>query len=318
MSNLRNPNTSKRVRNSVIILIAALVVFSSVAIVQSNLLQWPLAAELQSLKGNQNSGQSNNSTSRTNSDSSIFVWAQAFIPISQSRNSSSSSMIFGKVPISGAAIKLFENATVSGVSPSSPRGRLNLKGVLVSSNSTNPLGQVRFVVPPGRYLVSMSSQYGNFSFNVLTQVHNTTELDILVNESSYAASYFEIQNQASPGMLLPWESTFLRINSNPLPTVSTNETVYLVFSFLNSSTTPCCSFGNLTLFSPQTVRSIVIGAFESPSQGTLWMQIQTNLILTNINNISGISVIVASTDYTIKEYPMPTQTTVNATSSNSA
>jgi hypothetical protein len=315
MPNPYNSSASRKARNSAIILIAALVVFSSIAIVQSNVLQWPLAAELQSLKGNNSGSSSNNSTLDTNSDSSIFVWANAYIPITQSHNSS---VIFGKIPIAGALVKLFENASTTGPGGAS-HGRLNLKGVLVNSNATNPTGQVRFRVPSGRYLVSLASQYGNFSVTVSTEAHNTTEVDLLVNESSYNTSYFEFQNQASPGMLLPWESTFLKIDSNPLPQISSNNTIYLVFSFPNSSTQNVTNTQgvpvNATVFlSPQAIRAQLVSVFELPLQGTLWLQVQTSLIVPNITNVSGIEIIVASTNYTIKQYPSNNQTNANATS----
>jgi hypothetical protein len=317
MSNYDNASASRTARNSVAIMIAALVVFSAFAIAQSNLLQWPLATELQNLSGNQNNGQTN-PTSNTNSDSSILVSAYAYIPSAIPQNAP---LVFEEFPIVRASVKVFQNVSSAGINPASPHGKVSLKGVLIRSDSTDVFGQVSFVLPSGSYFVSMTSQFGNLSVRVPTEPHNTTELDISINDSSYAATYFEIQNQASPGLLLPWESTYLRINSNPVPNVKVNESVYLKFSFTNSTSptvTTCsgafCTF-NSTIFFLQAKSAKLTSVFASPSQGTMWMQVQTNLDV-NITNISGIDVLVSSTAYSLKQYPMTNQTIANTTTTS--
>jgi hypothetical protein len=312
-------NASQRTRTSAAILIAALVVFSAIAIVQSNLLEWPLASELQSLEGHLNGSQTN-STSKNSPDSSILVSAIADLPSSSS--GPSQNLTTEILPIGGALVKLFSNASVSGSSPGSLQGRLNIRGVLIASSSTNAKGQIFFKVHSGRYLITLSSPVGNLSVFVLTAPKNTTEVDVRVNDTSYTASYYEVQESGTPGTLLPWENLFLRIDSKSLNSYNANESVYL--KFVNSpstanTTTTCtsstggvCSFNITTasIFPFQGMPVRVINEFGSSSQGTLWMQVQTNSIV-NITGISGIDILVSFSAYTLKEYPMSNESLTN-------
>ncbi|MDH2900293.1 MAG: hypothetical protein PXY39_04930 [archaeon] len=306
--------SAKRARTSAAILIAALIIFSSIAIIQSNLLQWPLSAEVHSLEGNRNNSQTNQSKN-VNSDSSILVSAIGYLPSSQSPG-------FVAFPIIGAFVSVFVNASNHRVNPGTPQGRENVKGFLIASNSTGTNGQTRFSVPAGTYQVTLRSGVGNVTASLQTRPQNTTELDISVNDTSYSAAYFEIQNEASPGMLLPWESTFLRIDSNVQTNVNANESVYL--EFVNSTTVSATSTtssttitttctgticnSNLTIiglpFLPQMISARLVSEFSSSSSPpTLWMQVQTNSVV-NITNISDIDVLISLASYTLKQYPM--------------
>lgn len=311
--------SSKRARRSAAILIAALIIFSSIAIIQSNLLQWPLSAELQSLEGNQNNSQTNQSKN-LNSDSSILVSAIGYLP------SSSQSPGFTAFPLIGALVSVFVNATNPRVNPGTPQGRENVKGLLIASKSTGTNGQIRFYVPARSYQVTLRSGVGNITASLQTRPQNTTELDISVNDTSYSASYFEIQNEASPSMLLPWESTFLRIDSYVQTNANANESIYLEFlnsttgsttssSSSSTSTTSCTGItcnSNLTVIGPpilpQMLSARLVSEFSSASSPpTLWMQVQTNSVV-NITNISGIDVLISLASYTLKQYPMTNQT----------
>ncbi len=312
MSDFDNATASKRARTSAAILIVALIAFSAVAIAQSNLLPWPLASELQSLGGHVNSSKTNQNN-LTNSYSVILVSAIAYLP---AIGQNCPGLI--ELPLSGANVTVFLNATLS------LHGRQNAKGLPVAFGVTGPNGQASFKVPEGKYLVTMKSNIVNLSASLSTELQNTTELDIQVNETSYTVSYFEIQNAASPSLLLPWENTFLRLNSTSQTNAGANRSVYLRFLRPNSSLATFNSTGfafgsNVTvcLFPVfQDVSTRLISEFSSASQGALWLEVQTNSVV-NITDISGIDVLISSSTYALREYPTANQSAEITTSNTS-
>ncbi len=320
MSGFVHASVSRRPRTPAVVLIVALFVFSALVITQSSLLQWPLASEIRNLQGFPNNQQSNQNQN-FNFDSSILVSVVAYLPAVNPLNF----LGIAEQPLSGANITVFANATTPSTGNlASPKARESAKALLIASKITDPSGKLQFMLPSGSYEVVMTTGIANLTTSVVARPQNTTELDIQVNETSYSASFFEIENPASPGLILPWESTYVRLDSSLQMNDKLNQSVYLRFIKPNSTTT-CAGIGcfvnqtgNITgdqliqFFLQQAVSARVISEFSSAPQGTLWLQVQTNSVV-DVSNISGIDVLIALSFYTTKEYPMANQTSATFT-----
>ena len=97
----------------------------------------------------------------------------------------------------------------------------------VNTNYTDANGGLFVSVPAGNYRVLMESRVANTSSFVGVYPGNTTELDILVNVTTYSSSFFEITNPITSGVIPPWATVFIHVSSKSVIIANANDSVYL-------------------------------------------------------------------------------------------
>ncbi len=209
MPNLESgANRSRRAQIFALLFIIGLAIFTTIVIIESSSLQWPLASEIQNA--------ASHFKPPISSNSSIFISAKSILPPEPIEQ-----------PVIHAQITIYT---------------FSLHGlVAVASGFTNNLGEQTFIVSPNNYQVKMVSEAGNASTVLTTNNGNTTELDIFINETAYPTSFIDVYQSVSPGVIAPWDSMYITVPSNSLLLKSsTNESIYLEF------TSPSCAFCNGT------------------------------------------------------------------------
>lgn len=280
-------SSSKRSKASAAILVAALVVFTSIAVYQASLLQWPLFQALNQIvpppKHN------------IPPKSSLLITAFEQVPVSILSNNGSFFSSTTVLPIPQAFItvgtlvgSIFEN---------------------LNSNYTNSNGVLFVYVPAGNYKVSLRSSISNDSAFVTAYGGNTTELDILVNETFYSSSFFEIANPSSSGELPPWNPVYLHVHSTSSIIQNANDSVYLTFSPASELIDPFFSFPN----SDNLLGLQIMNEFTSSSDGTLWLQVHLNSP-TDISNVTKINLITFDTTFATRIFPLQNSSSVPNTS----
>jgi hypothetical protein len=283
LSHFAHATTPSRARISAAVLIAALVVLSAVAILQSSVLQWPLGSEVRNLRSH---------PSHPLSYSWLLVSAIGTVPSLVVSGNNSLFLTNSSVtePIGGAHITVY--ATPGTGNP-----------VVIASNYTNADGQQLLRIPPGTYKVSVQSYLANGTAFVTTAPGNTTELDVGVNESVYSCSFFETTNSISTSLIAPWDTMFLNVHSASPIVQNTNESVFLSFES-SLPLAPTNASGPPVVFSipgPQ-LGVHVISEYSLPSEGTQWLEVHLNSVV-NITGITAIDVFTSSFSYTTNEYP---------------
>jgi hypothetical protein len=290
MSNLKgNANHSRRTRMSAVIFIIGLAIFATIATVESNSLQWPLASEVQNI--------ASYVRPPSTSNSSIFVSAKSILPNTNNavciniggNNSCSYSSI--EQPIVHAQLTVYTF---------SPRGLLG-----VASGFTNGSGEQAFILSPNDYEIKMISQVGNTTNIITTHNGNTTELNIFINETSYRSSFVDISQSISPSIIAPWDDIFMTVPSSSLlmRPGSNNESLYL--EFVSPS---CASLQQQTTNCPVTSQKYsanLINEYSSVPSGTVWLQVKLNNVA-NISTNSSVYVLTYVSYYTVKEFHMNT------------
>ena len=311
MSNLDNASTPKRARTSTAIIIAALIVFTSIIVIESSSLQWPLSAELNSIiPPKQNS----------NNNSTLLVDAASYVPTSISCTNKSSQngtgffspsqTCYPSTPAQEPMVNASILITTFGPNPQ-----------LIASNTTNFAGQRLFVLEPNRYVLTFKSSFVNFSTPVLTDPGNTTELDVRVNESSYTCMFFDVSNFGSQSWIGPWDTMFLAVATTESIIQSSNESIFLQFIPTNQATQNQTLSQGPYYFSLAGVPEYgiqIINDYLSPTGGTQWLQVHLDSVAANITSISNIDLLTYSSRYTTREYPMSNTTLAGASATNNA
>ena len=270
---------SKRSRASALILIAALVIFTGIAVAQASSMQWPL---FQSLK------QLTPPKTPKAPPSSLFITAFEQYPLvifrgTNPNNLQSSTQEF-KQPIPAAIITvqtLFGNNAIN-----------------VNTNYTDANGGLFVRLPAGNYRVLMRSHVANTSSFVGVYSGNTTELDILVNMTTYSSSFFEIINPITSGVIPPWATVFIHVRSKSVIIANANDSVYL-----SKFSVGVQGFSDVPLPSQSNMVGLqIVSELLSSSDGTLWLQAHLNST-TNANSISNLALVTFDSIFTINEYP---------------
>lgn len=279
MSDPASASAGRKARTSAIILIVALIVFSSIVVVLSNQLGWPLAAEEQSLKPHPIHLNNNN----TQSSSSLVVTAFSYAPEINGSGYSN----YTSHAVDNATVDIYRNYQVVGK-----------KNALVATGLTDVNGEQSFVIPPGNYSVEFTSTIGAATIPATVSSGNTTELDIRLNETSHLSTFFETSDSVSTHVIAPWDTVFLSFYTTSSIIQSTNLSVFLSFeSRQGNSTAQSQLFG---------VR--VLTDYFDPVAGSEWLQVQLKSVA-NITDVTGVMVVTYQAFYSTREYPFEVQTT---------
>ena len=274
--------SSRRPRMSAAILIVGLILFSAIAAIQTSETQWPVPKVVKNLVPHPNpTPHPRNST--------LFVSASAYVLSEFFLNGTGPPT---EEPISYATINVYT---------------ASVPEIFVTSNTTNYSGQLYLGIPAGNYIVSMNSSIANLTASVVTQSGNTTELDILANETSYSATSFVIENTASPNFILPWENVLLRLSSNPQTINDTNVADYLMFLTNNGfSITNDRNNTIIILTFSEQIGVHVVNTFGT-SKGSVWLQVEPNSLV-NLANFSNVDFLTVVSSYSTREYSMSNST----------
>ena len=276
MSNSGSVSAQRNARTSAIILIVALIVFSSIVVVLSNQLGWPLAAEEQGLKPHPNKPNNNN----TQYDSSLFVTAFSYAP-----------------EINGSVFSNYTSQAIAGATLNVYRV-VAKQSALVATGLTGVNGEQTFLIPPGNYSVDLTSTLGAATIPATVSSGNTTEMDIILNETSHLSTFFETSDSVSTRVIAPWDTVFLSFYPNSSIIQSTYLSVFLSFESTQ---------GNSTTQS-QPIGVQVLTDYFDPVAGSVWLEVQLKS-LANITDVTAIKVLTYQAFYSTREYPFQVQTT---------
>jgi hypothetical protein len=271
MSNTTPSSKPQKARISAILMIVALIIFTIIIVLQADSLQWPLASELQNLASPHRPPLILNSTLLVSVESSTTSNTVCENFTCSVKNITS--------PIPGALVSLFQ------VRP---------RPILVASNITNSEGKASFTLPPNSFQVRVTNPTENLTLFLSTHSGNTTELDVDFSQTSYASSFFQLSESTSPGLVMPWDDIFVKLQSGSSFTQSSNESFFLQF-------VPALVLGSE--FYPK-ISAHIVNQYAT-SNGATWLDVQLNSV-ENTTGMSRVYAINSISYYTIKEYPTTT------------
>jgi hypothetical protein len=191
--------SSYRARLVGFLITAVLIVFAFLAILNANLLAWPLL------------GVGGGAQSQTNMgplSGELIVRAQILQPGSfQKIGSEILPFQQSSGPLSGVQVEIF-----SQVQQQFP----------LASNVTDSSGIMTLNVSQGTYTVRANTGYSNLTIPISIVSGQITHLDVNVTDSQSMATFYQLSDKDSVGQVLPSESVFLEFNSSMFQINATN------------------------------------------------------------------------------------------------
>ncbi|HKW04729.1 MAG TPA: hypothetical protein VJN71_05465 [Nitrososphaerales archaeon] len=233
--------SSNRARLAGFLIAAVLVVFAFLAILNANLLAWPLL------------GVGGGAQSRTNVgplSGELIVKAQILQPGSFQK-------MGGEIlpfqqfsgPLSGVQVEIF-----SQIQQQFP----------LASNVTDSSGIMTLNVSQGTYTVRANTGYSNLTLPISIASGQITHLDVNVTESQSMATFYQMSDKDSVGQVLPSESVFLQFNSSMFQTNATNP--HFLQTYFASAT--------VLINSLELINGSAPPQFNSTSTANFFVQIQ--------------------------------------------
>jgi hypothetical protein len=222
--------SSNRARLAGFLITAVLIVFAFLAILNANLLAWPLL------------GVGGGAQSQTNMgplSGELIVEAQILQPGSfQKIGSEILPFQQFSSPLSGVQVEIF-----SQIQQQFP----------LASNVTDSSGIMTLNVSQGTYTVRANTGYSNLTIPISIVSGQITHLDVNVTESQSMATFYQLSDKDSVGQVLPSENVFLQFNSSMFQTNATNP--HFLQTYFLSATVLVNSLGNINGSAPPQINS---------------------------------------------------------------
>ncbi len=155
---------------------------------------------------------------------------------------------------------------------------------------TNSDGSVEIRLPSGDYMAKIQDPRFNLSAEFKVEKGNATRLSIIVNRTSYRASYYELFDRDYSGLLKTWEMLHMAIPASELTTNFVDNV------FLNVLRTSAISGENLVPDSEEIDAKILDDDFRNES---LWLILQPSREFST-ENISSLYLVSYQPSYEVR------------------
>lgn len=252
--------SSNRARLAGFLVTAVLVVFAFLAILNANLLAWPLL------------GVGGGARSQTNIgplSGELIVQSQILQPQSFQKIGSEILPIQQfSGPLSGVHVEIF-----SQIQQQFP----------LASNVTDSSGIMTLNVSQGTYTVIANTGYSNLTIPISIVSGQITHLEVNVTESQSMATFYQLSDKDSVGQVLPSESVFLQFNNSMFQTNATNphflQTYFssaTVLGIINGSGPPQINSTSTVDFfvQIQQVQATILSISPPSGNSSIWVELR--------------------------------------------